>query len=460
MENQDAMVQKRPKRRFRIGIVILVLILLPFLVLLGGAGFLYFSMANAPLELDDPRQLVAADPISAEERFRFSASGRTVQIRMEKSDIWSLILEQTGKDFPENINRELSQWYVSVSGCGIHIDPEGIYVDVELFYQDIRLTAKIPCALEISGRKLTLMPTGVKLGAFDLPVEELLSSAKLEMELVLPVICDVTHMELAQDAILLTGGVEEDIRKLVPLDEKYFRTVAFTDEMKAVTDTLKTPEDFSALLTLLEQDPGFAETYYQGLFTVAEPKVSAEYLDKRHGLTQRFFPGIDFEATSQAQITLSKKAIHMTDWIELYFTNLTGDYNDKQFRLSNGRFYLRGSVFDADRYGNGTYDTMFKTLDPESFFLVLVNVEDGFIRNTPSFAQIGNQWQEYTQPVDFDRTYILGCVFRGVSGEPFLLYNRELDFGNTYSRQIAMVQLTEEAVSSLQVPGKIGVWTG
>ena len=68
-------------------------------------------------------------------------------------------------------------------------------------------------------------------------------------------------------------------------------------------------------------------------------------------------------------------------------------------------------------------------------------------------------YQQYTREVDMNKTYILGLVFRGVNGEPFLMYEKEIQENNTYYREIVLHSLTEEETAQLQVPDKFGVWT-
>lgn len=453
---QREISDNQPKPRSHAGIVLLILLLL----LIGTAGFLYYSVFKAPLALDDPQQMVASTPMSPEERFRFFPADQTAQVRMDTADIWCLILAHTGTDFPAAINTELSPYSLSVSGCAIHIDEDGLQLDLELFYRDTRLVAKVPCALEVTGKHISLTPTAVKLGGIPLPVGSLLSSVKLEYDLDLPVISDVTQVGFVEDALLLTGPMEQDIRTLVPLDEKLYQTAVFCGSRYPLADSLRTQGGYASLLSHLEQDPGSVEELYRELFTLASPKVTTAYLDDRFGLTQRFFPGIDFSATAAEQNALNEQLTSLSNSLEQFFTSLGNDYNDKNFRLSNGEFLKKGKPFDAAQYGAGKYDTLFELLDPECFFLILVDVENGFTRKTSSFYRMADENQEFTQPVNFKKTYILGCVFRSVDGEPFLLYDAEIHEGSTYVRSITLCPLTEENVSALQVPGKFGIWTG
>lgn len=448
--------EKQPKRRSHAGIVLLILLLL----LIGAAGFLYYSVVKAPLALDDPQQMAASTPMSAGERFRFFSADRTVQVRMDAADLWSLILAHTGTDFQDIINAELSSYSLSLSGCAIHMDEDGLRLDLELFYRDIRLVAKVPCALEVSGRHITLTPTAVKLGAIPLPVGGLLSSLKLEYDLSLPVISEVTQISFIQDALLLTGPMEQDIRSLVPVNEKLYHTAVFCESLQPLADSLQSQAGFAALLDHLEQDPGSVEALYRELFTLAKPEDTTAYLDSRFGLTQRFFPGIDFSATAAKQTALTEQLTSLSRSLEQFFTDLVNDYNDKKFRLSDGEFLQKGKPFHAAEFGAGKYDALFELLDPDSFFLILVDVEDGFIRKTSSFYRMADENQQFTQSVDYNKTYILGCVLRSVDGDPFLLYEAEIRDDSSYVRSITLCPLTEEDVGALQVPGKFGVWTG
>jgi len=448
--------ENQPKRRSHVGIILLILLLL----LAGGVGFLYYSVVKAPLELDDPLQMAASAPMSPEERFRFFSDDRTVQVRMDAADLWSLIVAHFGTDFQDVINEELSSYDLTLSGCAIRMSGEGLQVDLELFWRDTRLVAKVPCALEVTGRHITLTPTGAKLGVISLPVGGLLSSLKLEYDLALPVISDVTQVSFAEDALLLTGSMEQDIRTLVPLDEKLYQTAVFSNSLQSLADALQTEAGYASLMSHLEQNPGDAEALYRQLFVMNSHEDTEEYLDSRFGLTQRFFPGIDFGALEPEQVALSEQRTTLNRSLEQFLTKVVSDYNEKKFRLSDGEFLRSGKPFQAAQYGGVEYDTLFQVLDPESLFLILVDAEDGFVRKTSSFYRMVDENQEFTQEVDFNKTYILGFVFRSVDGDPFLMYESEIHVGNAYVRKIKLIPLTEEAVSELQVPGKFGVWTG
>lgn len=448
--------EKQPKKRSRVGMVLLVLLVL----LIGGAGFLYYSAVKAPVSLDYPAEMAASAPMSPEKRFRVSSADQTVQVALEAADLWQVILDNTGTDIIEVINQELSAYDLTVSGCAIHIDGKGLRLDMVLYYKDTRLVVKVPCEVEFSGQQISLRPSAVKLGVIPLPVDSLLDEIKLEYDLKLPVISQVTRMDFDMDALLLTGPMEEDIRTLVPLDEKLYQTAVFSESLQPIVDALQTEAGYAALLTDLEQDPASMETLYHGLFVMADADVTAEYLDSRFGLAERFFPGIDFSAIGAEHDALSEEVTALSRLLEQFFNILVNDYNDKNFTLSDGEFLKKGEPFQAAQYGAEKYEVLFQRLDPDGFFLILVDAEDGFIRNTSSFYRIADENQQFTQSVDFNKTYILGCVLRSVDGDPFMMYSAEIHEGNTYNRVIKLLPITEEAADALQVPGKFGVWTG
>lgn len=447
--------EKQPKKRSFAGIIILII----FLLLLGGVGYLYYTAVKAPLELDDPYAMAAAAPMSAEERFTFSADG-TAQIKMNKADFWNLVLTHAGDDFMDQLNQELSAYDLSLSGCAIRMSEEGVRLDLELYYKEIRLVAQLPCDLQFSGQHILLKPTNLKVGVISLPVKALLSAAKVEYDVILPVITEVTEVRFAQDAILLTGPVEEDIRSLIPSEEKIRKCAVFSQSQQTLADTLQTEDGVHKILTHLEKNPADIEKLYQNLFVLAEPDVTEAYLEDRMGLTERFLPGVDFDATAQPQAELIEEMNAKVLELEKFFTELVGDYNEKNFKLSGGQFIKKRKAFSAAQYGAGKYDALFELLDPESMFLILVDAQDGHIRKTSSFYRMADEKQEFTQPVDFNKTYILGLVFRSIDGEPYLMYESEIQGSNTYSRKIKLVPLTEEEASALQVEGKFGVWVG
>lgn len=446
--------EKRPG-----GCLLPMIVLLIILLLLGGTiGYLYYSVVKAPLELDDPQKMAASAPMSPEERFTFSADG-TAQVRVDKADLWSVILAHAGNDFLDIINQEISAYGLSVSGCAIHLDGEGVRLDLEVYYKQTRLVVSVPCALEVSGRHISLTPSGVKLGILPLPVENLLSSVKLEYDTDFPVISDVTQVSFAQDAVLLTGPVEPEMRSLAPSENWLNRSAAFCGIRWHLAEAMHTQEGYAEVLMQLERDPGSVEDIYRELFTLADPEDRDAYLESRLGLTQRFFPGIHFSAVAAEQVAMREQMDGISPDMDQFFTKAVNDFNEKNFLLSGGIFYKNWQPFQAAQYGAGEFDAIFQQLDPESFFLVLVDAENGFIRKTSSLYRMVDAYQQFTREVDMNKTYILGLVFRGVNGEPFLMYEKEIQENNTYYREIVLHSLTEEEAAQLQVPDKFGVWT-
>ena len=453
MEQYEA--SGKEKKGFPFAGILLVILLL---LVAGTVGYLYYSVVKAPLELDDPQAMAASEPMSAGERFRFFAGEQTVQVKLDAADLWHLILENTGDDFLDTINTELDPYGLTVSGCAIRMDPEGLRLDMELYYKELRLVVKVPCALEASGQHLSLSPTGVKLGIIPLPVGNLLSSVNLEYDLILPVISDVTQVAFEQDAILLTGPLEPALRELVPSENWLNRAAAFCGTWWPMAQSLHTQQGYAEVLSQLERDPGSVEGVYRELFTLADPEDTGAYLESRLGMTQRFFPGIHFPAVAAEQAEMREQMHGISQDLEQFFTKAVNDYNEKNFVLSGGIFYKNWQPFQAAQYGAGEFDALFERLDPEAFFLILVDAENGHIRKTSSLYRVVDANQQFTREVDLNKTYILGLVFRGVNGEPFLMYETEVQENNTYYREIVVVSLTEADVTALQEPGKFGIW--
>ena len=447
--------EQKSKKRGRGGIVALVILL----ILAGAVGFLYYTIAKAPFQPDDPRKLAASEPMEVQDRFRFSAADGTARVRLDKADLWTLILANTGDDFLNKINRELSAYDVTVSGCALNLNENGPELGLELHYRDIRLVTKIPCDLGFSGKHISLTPNGVKLGVISLPVKSLLSSVKLEYDVKLPVITEVTAVSFEPGAIVLSGPMEADIRALIPQSRNLYMDAVFAGELWPLAEALHTQAGYDRMLAGLEKNPGQVEDLYRKLFVLADPKDTDAYLESRMGLTERFFPAIDFSAVKTEQAELEAQQTVLARSLEQFFTKAVNDYNEKQFRLSDGKFLYKKKPFQAAQYGGAEFEPLFQLLDPESVFLVLVDAENGFIRKTSSFYRMADEKQQFTREVDFNKTYILGCVFRGVGGEPYLLYDIEIQNTGTYVRSTKLQPLTEEEVAQLQEEGKFGVWT-
>ena len=446
---------KTRKKRFPVGIIFLVLLL----ILAGAAGYLYYTIVKAPLTLDDPEKMAASSPMDAQERFVISAEDKTVQVKMEAADLWTVILSQSKQNVLDVLNRELSGYDLSVSGCAIAIDEAGLRLDLELYYQEIRLVTSIPCNLEITGNKIAMIPAGVTLGKIPLPVENMLPDIELEFKVDVPAIEEVTDVSYVPGAVVLAGSVKEGIQEVISSEDQIYRAVLFDANMKSIADELFTDAGFAALMKDLQKNPGRLEDLYRQLFLLAGVEETAAYVESSCGLTQRFFPGIDLEVLNQDQLNQTEFIRAQTLTLEKFFNKLVNEYNDKQFKLTKGQFTLKGKAFNAAKYGSGDFDSLFEYLNPEEVFLVLVNTEDSFIRNTSSFYRMAKEGLEVTKEVDYNKTYILGCVLRSVEGKPFLMYEKHIERENGYSRGIRLIPLTEEQVSEMHQPDKIGVWS-
>ena len=116
MSHQEA-AEKKSGRRGGGGLLGLILLLL----LAGTLGYLYYSVCKAPFIPDDPRKLASSAPMSAEERFLISSQDQTARIRVDKTDIWYLILQHTDLDFLDDVNKELESYDLEIAGYAIHL---------------------------------------------------------------------------------------------------------------------------------------------------------------------------------------------------------------------------------------------------------------------------------------------------------------------------------------------------
>ena len=439
----------------------LIVLLAVFLLIVGVAGFLVYNVVMAPLKLDDPQAMAASAPMSVEDRFRFSSTDGTVQVKLDKADIWSFVLEHAGNDFLDGINEELAPYSLSVSGCSIYVDEDGLRLDLEAFYQDTRLVVKVPCDLEINDGHIVLTPVDVKLGLIPLPVDELISGVKVESDMVLPAIDDVNLEGFTKDGILLAGRVDRNIQDMVVMDETFERVTLFSDSLQNIVRLMENEEEWENILRSFEEDPASAEVFYRGIFSLSDEIKRKEYLEDRDVLTRRFFPGMDLAGVKEARSDLIKELGKDIALLKEFFTDVFDDYNDKKFTLTDGEFLLDGQPFHAGQYSEGKYGDLFEKLDPDQVFLVLVDAKDGYLRFTDPLKRMTDKKQQFTQKVNFNKPYILGCVIFADNGDAFLVYDADmhLEFINAYIRSTVLQPLTQEEVAALQVPGQFGVWT-
>ena len=439
-----------------------LLILLVFVLLIVGVvGFLAYTIVMGPLKLDDPKAMAASEPMSVGERFRFNAADGTAQVKLDKGDIWSFILEHAGDDFLDAINDEISSYSLNVSGCGIQLDEDELQLNLEVFYQEkIRLVVKAPCDLEIKNGHIVMKPTGIKLGLIPLPVDSLLSGVEVEEDMVLPVIDDVNLAGFTKDAILVTGKVDQNIQDMVAMDETFDRVTLFSESLQNIVRLMDNEEEWKNILRSFEADPASAEVFYRGIFSLSDELKRKEYLEDMDGLTLRIFPGLDLVGVKESRNDLIKELGDEFALLKDFFTDLFDDYNDKKFTLADGVFLLEDQPFHAGLYSDGKYGGLFEKLNPDEVFLVLVDTADGYNRFTDPLKKITDKKQLFTQKVDFNKVYILGCVIFAENGDAFLVYDAEVHVeGKYYLRSTTLNPLTPEEVAALQVEGQFGVWT-
>ena len=440
----------------------LIVLLVFVLLIVGAVGFLAYTIVMAPLKLDDPQAMAASAPMSVGERFRFSSADATAQVKLDKGDIWSFILEHAGDDFLDAINEEISSYSLSVSRCGIQLDEDELQLNLEVFYQEkIRLVVKAPCDLEIKDGHIVAKPTGVKLGIISLPVDSLLSGVEVEEDMVLPVIDNVNLEGFTKDAILLTGKVDQNIQDMVAMDETFERVTLFSESLQNLVRLMDNREEWKNILHSFEEDPASAEVFYRGIFSLSDELKRKEYLEDMDGLTLRIFPGLDLAGVKESRNDLIMELGEDVSLLKEFFTDVFDDYNDKKFTLSDGEFLLDGQPFHAGQYSEGKYGDLFEKLDPDQVFLVLVDAKDGYVKNTDPLKKMTDKKEQFTQKVDFNKPYILGCVIFADNGDAFLVYDADihLEFMNAYVRRTILKPLTQEEVEALQVEGQFGVWT-
>lgn len=444
-----------------IGILLLVILL----IIGGGLGILYYTIKTDTVTMDDPSALAAQEPMPASRRFVFDAAKETAQVTLEKSDLWWLLLPEMGESFWEDVNRELENYQLSITGYGFNITEKGICIDVEAMYQSLRLPVHILTSLDFDASGFSMTLTEAKLGPFRLPAAGLLRSAdNLRMDVDWPVISHITEVSYQQDAIVLTGTLTQDmlacVQKACRDDAIGWFSTSHQDLFRVARDS----DGYRDLLPGLEQDPGSVETLYHDLFTLAQVMELEEYMASAKDLPHRFFPGIDFDDLEAESDSVRDQWVFANVMTDKLVAEVSIAFNNRRFKLKNGEFYLGKSVFDPLNYFGGDtalkMEQLFHIIDKEKFHLVLVGSIDGYASESPALNKVCDKKQALTQKLNRKEAYPVGCIFQGVNGEYFLRYESMeiLAGGSQVSKFFKTVILTEEEYASLVQEGKIGVW--
>lgn len=444
------------------GICIFLLVIL--LIIGGSLGFLYYSLATDTVTMDDPAALAAQVPMPAARRFVFDAAGETAQIRLDKSDLWWLLLPEMDENLLENVNRELESYRLSITGYGFNITEEGICIDVEAMYQSLRLPVHIQTSLDFDASGFSLTLSNAKLGPVPLPVADLLRTVDVRLDVDWPVITDITGVSCLQDTVVLTGTLTQDMLSCARDAGKNDTIGWFSASHQTFFRAAHAKDGFRELLPGLEKDPGSVETLYHDLFTMAEEYEYENFMEASRDLSHRFFPGIDYTAWKAENDSVRAEWTFYNEAADKLVTQISADFNSRRFKLKNGKFYLKNAEFDVLSYTTG--DTaqeirqLFDVIDREQVRLILVGSINGYNADSPALNKICDRNQQLTQELDRKEAYCVGCVFRGINGEYFLRYESMKLTGreNKMSKWLKTIPLSEADYASLFQEGLIGVW--
>ena len=439
-----------------------ILLLIILLVIGGGFGFLYYTITTDTVTTDNPAAFAAQAPMPASQRFVFDAVQETAQIKLDKSDLWWLLLPEMEENVLEDANSKLEAYGLRITGYGFNITEEGIFIDLEAMYQSLRLPVHILTDLDFDASGFTLTLTKAKLGPIQLPAANLLRSADLRMDVDWPVITDITDVSYMQDAVLLTGTLTQDMLSCV---QKVCGNDAigwFSTSHQHVFRAARAADGYKELLPALEQDPGSVETLYHDLFTLSSVQEYEEFMDASKNLSHRFFPGIDYAGWEKENDSVRAKWVFCDVMVDKLVTQVSMDFNNRRFKLKNGAFYLGKSVFDPlDYFTDDTtlkMQQLFNVIDVDKFHLVLVGSINGYAVDSPVLNKVCDKKQELTQKLDRKEAYPVGCIFQGVNGEYFLRYESMKISESSTSKLLKTVTLTQAEYESLVQEGKIGVW--
>lgn len=436
-----------------IGIFLLILLLI-----IGGSIFLVIT---DKVTVDDPATLAAGTPMPASQRFVFDAAAETVQISLDKSDLWWLLLPEMEESVLEEVHRKLEPYQLSITGYGVVITEEGVVIDLEAKYKFVRLPFHVLTALDFDAAGFSVTLVNAELGPFRLPVEKLLRSVDVRMDVQWPVATEITDISYRQDTVVLTGTVTQELLSCVREISRNDAVGWFSASHQDVFRAARTEDGFRALLPGLEQDPGSVEELYHDMFTMAQVQEFEAFMMATKQLSHRFFPGIDFSAWEEESDTFRAKWVFCDVMMDKLVEQISIDFNNRRFRLKNGAFYLQNSVFDPLRYFNDDtalkMEQLFHVIELDKVHLVLVDCADSYGEKSPVLSRICAGNQPLTQEVSRNKAYVVGCVFQGRNGAYGLRYE-SLEKDGQSMKTFKTVNLTEEEYNSLVQEGKIGVW--
>ena len=467
----------RRKKRSVIGTffgIVGILLLAALVAAAVAAGLFYRSMRSVPAVTDDIHSIRQSESMPVSERFRFHADDRTAEIRLDKDDLWRLLLNSGFEKDIDGLIRRADSLGMTVHGYGIEALENSFALNIDLQYSVFRSAVRIPLSVSFRKNGFVISPTAVKLGDYTLPdslfVERFgfsLRSYEIRWEDGWYFITDIRDSSYADGVFTIRGSFNTDILSGldIPYRQNDIPMSRYSDFFQMTLRALEERQSgqgdgFSEWMPLLESDPSRIRALLEEMFSISYDRgcLKRNYsVFQSFGFADLFSPDPFSSVHAQFLSQLSFRE----NMQNLLLRELASLYGSSSLLFRNGVLTYKSSPFDPAAWAEelfGSEETGWLT--GNGFRLVFVDSPRAYSEDSPRLRNILSGSAEFSSPVVEKERYPLGFIARGMDGTPFLMYRAaDISYSGGQTVSPKLLELGEREYLSLYESDPFPVYT-
>jgi len=482
-ENEVVKKKKRKKKRKTAGRIISDIIKTIFvvsfvlcLVVIALGVYLFFSFSKDTCTTDSYTKLIQAEPMTVSERFDISSDGKTGVMRMDKKDLWWLIINENGDEFIEKTKASFQEKNFRLAGYGINLS-EDSSIDLDIRWNSIKTIVHVPLELSFSDNTISVHPTGVRILKLNLKNKLIKFLTKIDLESysfsvsLKPdgFIRSFDGMTISGDTINLAVTFDAYPLKALSMaseDIKYIPWFINGYENILEVASMYDESEEAALEKLLEgcdENPGKLEDILNQYYTITPLKdVWKDFRGNNGFLTQRILYGTSEDSFKESHDSLVDYCSTRLDLAAALLQKSCEQYDKVKITISkDGSFVYQKSEFIPSVLATEEepWDNYELFIPEDGIQYCLIDTEDVYRAETPALKKFTSAYDQFTTEVDKSLSYPLGYAARTNTGTYFLCYFTEGTNADGESAPVAQfIQLAADEYNLLHAEGKISVW--
>ena len=368
----------------------------------------------------------------------------TLEVVLDKSDVWYYLSNELEDGWFESINRTLSSFDAELRSVGLNLERQ-LSVDAELYIKDIRVPVTLECSVETDGNTVKVTADTVKILWFEWSVteiEELIHTeinACMEFEPELTFLKSIESVSTLDGCVILSGQLSPDFLQQDFLSELKLSFMKLCMDDYAVVGRLMkayTEDPETCLESVIEgicADAGEFEKIYDRCLCL-NAYSSEQLAGKNYGMLKRWM---------KSYRGLDEYIIEYTEFIgntDLVLRCLQGmssivceNYAGKKITIKERYLqYNKKDLTFANLFGDSyiTYANLLNLGSARFCFYKGDDIADD-VKNMkfPKISEIMDSTESLSETVDSNTVFALALMIEGDDGGGYLIiFNRAGDF--------------------------------